>query len=62
MSKEKKSVKRKTIFSNKSEAGKGDSPRRGISIDEWEKRWEAIFGNKKKLIRSYKSDSSGSKP
>lgn len=42
------SEKRKTIFTNKSSAGKGDIPRRSISIDEWGKKWEAIFGKKKK--------------
>ena len=29
-----------------SEAGKGDIPRRGISQDRWEERWEKIFGKK----------------
>ena len=27
-----------------SEAGKGDKLRRGISQDEWEEKWEKIFG------------------
>ena len=26
-----------------SEAGKGDKPRIGISLDEWEDKWEKIF-------------------
>jgi len=55
------SEKRKSIFTNKSSAGKGDSPRRGISIDEWEKNWDKIFSKKKKSIRPHKTDNSGSK-
>ena len=44
-----------------SEAGKGDKIRRGISVDEWGKKWEAIFrSKKKKLVRSHKSNNSGS--
>jgi hypothetical protein len=56
------SEKRKSIFSGKSSAGKGDSPRKGVSIDEWGKKWEKIFGKKKKSVRSHKTDNSGSKP
>ena len=55
------SEKRKSIFTKKSSAGKGDSPRRSISLDEWEDRWEAIFRKKKKPIRPHKTDNSGSK-
>ena len=55
------SEKRKSIFTNKSSAGKGDSPRRGISIDEWEEKWEKIFRKKKKSVRPHKTDNSGSK-
>jgi len=55
------SEKRKSIFTNKSSAGKGDSPRRGISIDEWEKKWDKIFGKTKRSVRSHKTDNSGSK-
>lgn len=29
-----------------SEAGKGSVPRRGISQDRWEERWEKIFKKK----------------
>ena len=50
-----------SIFHRKSSAGKGDTPRLGITLDEWEKRYEKIFGKKEKFIRSYKSDNSGSK-
>ena len=57
-----KSKKDKSIFHKKSDAGKGDIPRRSISIDEWEKKWEAIFrSKKKKFIRSRKTNNSGSK-
>ena len=55
------SEKRKSIFSGKSSAGKGDSPRKGVSIDEWGKKWEKIFGKKKKPIRPHQTDNSGSK-
>jgi hypothetical protein len=55
------SEKRKSIFSGKSSAGKGDSPRKGISLDEWEKKYEKIFSKKKKFIRPHSSDNSGSK-
>jgi len=40
--------KEKTIFSNKSSAGKGDKPRRGIEISEWEKKYNRIFKKNKK--------------
>ena len=62
MSGKKQAPKKKSVFTKKSSAGKGDSPRRGISLDEWDKKWEAIFGKKKKPIRSHKSNNSGSKP
>ncbi len=32
-----------SLFTKKSEAGKGDAPRIGISQDEWEKKWESIL-------------------
>ena len=54
MSDKKKKAKKKTkkkpeksVFHKKSEAGKGDVPRRGIAIDEWGKKWEKIFKSKK---------------
>ena len=57
-----KSKKDKSIFHKKSDAGKGDTPRRNISIDEWGKKWEEIFRpKKKKFIRSHKSNNSSSK-
>ena len=62
MSGKKQAPKMKSVFTKKSSAGKGDIPRRGISLDEWDKKWEAIFGKKKKPIRSHKSNNSGSKP
>ena len=43
-----KSKKKKTIFHKKSDAGKGDSPRKSITQDEWGKKWEKIFRSKKK--------------
>ena len=55
------SEKRKSIYTNKTSAGKGDSPRRNISLDEWDKKWEKIFGKKKKPIRPHKTNNSGSK-
>ena len=35
------------MFSGPNGAGKGDKPRMGISPNEWAKRWNKIFGNKK---------------
>jgi|TARA_B100000315_G_C14033529_1_gene344272 hypothetical protein len=31
-------------------AGKGDKLRRGISVDEWGKKWEAIFRKKESAV------------
>ena len=59
--KKNKPKKEKSVFHKKSEAGKGDTPRLGITLDEWEKKYEKIFGKKKKSIRSHKSNNSGSK-
>ncbi len=42
-------------------AGKGDKLRRGITQDEWEKKWEKIFGKKEKSVRPRKSNNSSSK-
>ena len=56
-----KSKKEKSFFHKKSEAGKGDTPRIGISRDEWEKKWEKIFGKKEESIRPHQTDNSGSK-
>ena len=50
-----------SIFHRKSSAGKGDTQRLGITLDEWEKRYEKIFGKKEKFIRPYKSNNNGSK-
>tara|TARA_R100001244_G_scaffold127389_1_gene97938 strand:+ start:319 stop:501 length:183 start_codon:yes stop_codon:yes gene_type:complete len=46
--KSKSKVEKKTIFHKKSDAGKGDSPRKSITQDEWGKKWEKIFRSKKK--------------
>ena len=35
-------------------ADKGDKVRRGITQDEWEKKWEEIFGKKEKSVRPRK--------
>ena len=51
-----------SIFHRKSDAGKGDTPRLGITLDEWEKKYEKIFGKKKESIRPHQTDNSGSKP
>ena len=59
--KKNKPKKDKSVFHKKSAAGKGDTPRLGITLDEWEKKYEKIFGKKKKSIRSYKSNNSSSK-
>ena len=52
------SEKRKSIFTNKSSAGKGDSPRVGISYEECEKKYEKIFNKKNafKEIRQLLAD------
>ena len=39
-----KSKKDKSIFHKKSDAGKGDVPRMGISLEEWSDRWDKIYG------------------
>ena len=53
--------KDKSVFTKKSSAGKGDTPRIGITLDEWEKKYEKIFGKKKESIRSHRTDNIGSK-
>ena len=47
-SKKDKPKKDKSTFHKKSEAGKGDKLRRGITQDEWGKKYEKIFKSKKK--------------
>ena len=50
-----------SIFHRKSEAGKGDTPRLGITLDEWEKRYEKIFHNKEEgIIRPSESNNNDS--
>lgn len=44
-----------------SEAGKGDRLRRGISYEEWEKKYEKIFNKKKKSVRPHQTDNKRSK-
>ena len=41
-------VVEKSKSKSKSEAGKGDKLRRGITQDEWGKKYEKIFGKKEK--------------
>jgi len=36
------------------DAGKGDKLRRGITQDEWSKKWEKIFGKEEKSVRPRK--------
>ena len=43
----KQEKKEKSVFHKKSDAGKGDVPRTGLTPNEWTKRWEDIFGKKK---------------
>ena len=43
----KQEKKEKSVFHKKSDAGKGDVPRTGVTPSEWVKKWEAIFGKKK---------------
>ena len=40
----KEKPKSKPVFHKKSDAGKGDVPRMGISLEEWSDRWDKIFG------------------
>ena len=56
-----KPKKDKSVFHKKSDAGKGDSPRIGITTDEWEKKWESIFGKKEESVRPHKSNNGSSK-
>ena len=50
----------KEVMSKDTGVGKGDKLRRGITQDEWEKKWEKIFGKKKKSVRPHKSDNDNS--
>jgi hypothetical protein len=47
-SKKVKKKPEKSVFNKKSDAGKGDVPRQGITQDEWGKKWEKIFRPKNK--------------
>ena len=42
-------------------AGKGDKLRRGITQNEWNKKWEKIFGKKEESVRSRKVSNSSTK-
>ena len=39
--------KSKSVFHKKSDAGKGDVPRRGITLEEWCEKWEKVFRSTK---------------
>ena len=52
--KKKEKPKSKPVFHKKSDAGKGDKLRRGITQDEWGEKWEKIFGKKKKKTKEKK--------
>ena len=55
-----KTKKEKTVFHKKSDAGKGDVPRVGISAQEWSDRWDKIYGvgkYKKELKQNSKEKS-----
>jgi len=49
-------MKDNSVFHKKSDAGKGDVPRQGISRKEWGDKWEKIFRKKKRIIYVYSSD------
>ena len=42
-----------SIFHRKSSAGKGDTPRLGITLDDWEKKYEKIFRPIKSGSKNY---------
>ena len=60
--KQDKPKKEKSVFHRKSDAGKGDVPRLGIRYEEWEQKYEKIFGKKEESVRPHQTDNSGSKP
>ena len=52
------------MFNGPNGAGKGDKPRRGISLKDWDKRWEKIFGNKsvtKNILKVKKRGNNGNR-
>ena len=54
--KKKKPKKDKPVFHKKSDAGKGDVPRVGISLDKWGEKWEKIFGKSKQKLKEKKNE------
>ena len=50
---------KKSIFHKKSDAGKGDVPRIGISAREWSDRWDKIFEDEYEKQKKEKKDGSG---
>ena len=53
--KKEKPKKDKPVFHKKSDAGKGDVPRVGISLDKWGEKWEKIFGKSKQKLKESKN-------
>ena len=51
--KQKKKKKEKPYFHEGSEAGKGDVPRRGITLEEWDEKWEKVFRPIKSGSKNY---------
>ena len=51
--KQKKKKKEKPYFHRGSEAGKGDVPRRGVTMEEWDEKWEKIFRPIKSGSKNY---------
>lgn len=51
---------KKSIFHKKSDAGKGDVPRVGISASEWSDRWDKIFEDE--YEKSKKEDQNTDRP
>ena len=51
--KQKKKKKEKPYFHKGSEAGKGDVPRRGVTMEEWDEKWEKIFRPIKSGSKNY---------
>jgi hypothetical protein len=51
---------KKSIFHKKSDAGKGDTPRKGISAKEWSDRWDKIFKDEYEKRKKEDKNTNGS--
>jgi hypothetical protein len=51
---------KKSIFHKKSDAGKGDTPRKGISASAWSDRWDKIFRNEHEKRKKEDKNTNGS--